>query len=44
MEKPFGFSDAVASGSIKRISSFFFIQLKVCYRLMWGLSLKILGI
>ena len=23
MEKPFGFSDAVASGSIKRISSFF---------------------
>ncbi|MDB0718351.1 hypothetical protein [Bacteroides xylanisolvens] len=34
MEKPFGFSDAVASGSIKRISSFFFIQLKVCYRLM----------
>jgi len=23
MEKPLGFSDAVASGSIKRISSFF---------------------
>lgn len=38
MEKPFGFSDAVASGSIKRISSFFFIQLKVCYRLMGAQS------
>ena len=24
MEKPLGFSDAVASGSIKRISSFFY--------------------
>ena len=24
MEKPFGFSDAVASDSIKRISSFFY--------------------
>lgn len=28
MEKPFGFSDAVASGSIKRISSFFLYSLK----------------
>lgn len=27
MEKPLGFSDAVASGSIKRISSFFFIYM-----------------
>ena len=25
MEKPFGFSDAVASGSIKRIGSFFYV-------------------
>lgn len=25
MEKPFGFSDVVASDSIKRISSFFFM-------------------
>jgi len=32
MEKPLGFSDAVASGSIKRISSFF---------IYWDLSLWI---
>lgn len=25
MEKPFGFSDAVAGGSIKRINSFFYV-------------------
>lgn len=25
MEKPFGFSDVVASDSIKRISSFFYV-------------------
>lgn len=32
MEKPLGFSDAVASGSIKRISSFFLF--------IWDLSLS----
>lgn len=30
MEKPFGFSDAVASDSIKRINSFFY-----CLRIKW---------
>ena len=37
MEKPLGFSDAVASGSIKRISSFFLfiwdLRLSHCYGL-----------
>ena len=32
MEKPFGFSDAVASGSIKRIGSFFLYTALVHHR------------
>lgn len=46
MEKPLGFSDAVASGSIKRISSFFLfiwdLSLSHCYGsvvILGGLSL-----
>ncbi|KAB6400124.1 hypothetical protein ABG862_26465, partial [Bacteroides xylanisolvens] len=51
MEKPFGFSDAVASGSIKRIGSFFFVysfsspQRTRRTRLSlkpWGIALKFL--
>ena len=48
MEKPLGFSDAVASGSIKRISSFFLfiwdLSLSHCYGLnrlscnSWGIK------
>lgn len=44
MEKPLGFSDAVASGSIKRISSFFLfiwdLSLSHCY----GLTESIISI
>ena len=35
MEKPLGFSDAVASGSIKRISSFFIYMGFKSVALLW---------